>query len=128
MTLPHGTDRLESDRLALRRITSDDLPFFACIHALPEVTQYLYPGGRPRSPEEPVASVQAVLGFGAEACSSGGHQRACTVRSTHAPELPCKEAVNYDLQTMARPSSRRGTQDVEFASTSSLLWILLWIP
>jgi hypothetical protein len=61
LTLAHGTDRLESDRLVLRRITPDDLPFFARIHALPEVTQYLYPGGRPRSPEEAVAWVQAVL-------------------------------------------------------------------
>jgi ribosomal-protein-alanine N-acetyltransferase len=61
LTLAHGTDRLESDRLVLRRITPDDLPFFARIHALPEVTQYLYPGGRPRSPEESVAWVQAVL-------------------------------------------------------------------
>jgi RimJ/RimL family protein N-acetyltransferase len=30
----------------------DDLPFFTRIHALPEVARYLYPGGRPRSPEE----------------------------------------------------------------------------
>ena len=43
MTLAHGTDRLESARLVLRRITPDDLPLFARIHALPEVTQYLYP-------------------------------------------------------------------------------------
>src|SRR5260370_41194825 len=28
MTLAHGTDRLESARLVLRRITPDDLPFF----------------------------------------------------------------------------------------------------
>jgi ribosomal-protein-alanine N-acetyltransferase len=52
---------METDRLVLRRITPDDLPFFARLHALPEVTQYLYPGGRPRSPEESVAWVQAVL-------------------------------------------------------------------
>ena len=52
MTLAHGTDRLESARLVLRRIAPDDLPFFTHIHALPEVAQYLYPGGRPRSPEE----------------------------------------------------------------------------
>jgi len=52
MTLAHGTVRLESDRLVLRRITADDLPFFARIHALPEVAEHLYPGGRPRSAEE----------------------------------------------------------------------------
>jgi ribosomal-protein-alanine N-acetyltransferase len=45
----------------LRRITPEDLPFFARIHALPEVTQYLYPGGRPRSTQESVEWVQAVL-------------------------------------------------------------------
>ena len=37
MTLAHGTDRLESARLVLRRIAPDDLPFFTRIHALPEV-------------------------------------------------------------------------------------------
>src|SRR5215467_14420526 len=52
MTLAHGTDRLESARLVLRRVTPDDLPFFTRIHSLPEVAQHLYPGGRPRSPEE----------------------------------------------------------------------------
>jgi [ribosomal protein S5]-alanine N-acetyltransferase len=52
MTLAHGTDRLESARLVLRRIAPADLPFFTRIHALPDVAQHLYPGGRPRSPEE----------------------------------------------------------------------------
>ena len=55
MTLAHGSDRLESARLVLRRIAPDDLPFFTRIHALPEVAQHLYPGGRPRSPEETAA-------------------------------------------------------------------------
>jgi RimJ/RimL family protein N-acetyltransferase len=55
LTLPRGTDRLESDRLALRRIVPDDLPFFARIHALPEVARHLYPGGRPRTPDETAA-------------------------------------------------------------------------
>ena len=61
MTLAHGTDRLESARLVLRRIAPDDLPFFTHIHALPEVAQYLYPGGRPRSPEESAAWLEATL-------------------------------------------------------------------
>jgi len=61
VTLPHGTDQLESARLVLRRIAPDDLPFFTRIHALPEVAQYLYPGGRPRSPEETAAWLQATL-------------------------------------------------------------------
>ncbi|HVC63309.1 MAG TPA: GNAT family N-acetyltransferase [Acetobacteraceae bacterium] len=61
MTLAHGTDRLESARLVLRRIAPDDLPFFTRIHALPEVAQYLYPGGRPRSPEASAAWLRATL-------------------------------------------------------------------
>ena len=61
MTLAHGTDRLESARLVLRRLTPDDLPFFTRIHALPEVAQHLYPGGRPRSPEETAAWLQYTL-------------------------------------------------------------------
>jgi [ribosomal protein S5]-alanine N-acetyltransferase len=61
MTLAHGTDRLESARLVLRRIASEDLPFFTRIHALPQVAQHLYPGGRPRSPEETAAWLQYTL-------------------------------------------------------------------
>ena len=61
MTLAHGTDRLESARLVLRRIAQDDQPFFTRIHALPEVAQYLYPEGRPRSPEETAAWLEATL-------------------------------------------------------------------
>jgi RimJ/RimL family protein N-acetyltransferase len=61
MTLPHGTDRLESARLVLRRIVPDDLAFFTRIHALPEVAQHLYPEGRPRSPEETAAWLQTTL-------------------------------------------------------------------
>jgi RimJ/RimL family protein N-acetyltransferase len=61
MTLAHGTDRLESARLVLRGIAPDDLPFFTRIHALPEVAQHLYPGGRPRSPEETPARLQSTL-------------------------------------------------------------------
>jgi RimJ/RimL family protein N-acetyltransferase len=61
MTLVYGTDRLESTRLVLRRIAPDDLPFFTRLHALPEVAQYLYPAGRPRSPEETAAWLQYTL-------------------------------------------------------------------
>jgi hypothetical protein len=32
MTLAHGTDRLESARLMLRRVAPGDLPFFTRIH------------------------------------------------------------------------------------------------
>jgi RimJ/RimL family protein N-acetyltransferase len=61
MTLAHGTDRLESTRLVLRRIAPEDLPFFTRIHALPEVAQHLYPGGKPRSPEQTAAWLQGTL-------------------------------------------------------------------
>src|SRR5213079_375319 len=61
MTLAHCTDRLESARLVLRRIAPDDLPFFTRIHVLPEVAQHLYPGGRPRSPEETAAWLHYTL-------------------------------------------------------------------
>jgi RimJ/RimL family protein N-acetyltransferase len=61
MTLARGAERLESARLVLRRVAPDDLPFFTRIHALPEVTRYLYPGGRPRSPEESAAWLRGTL-------------------------------------------------------------------
>jgi RimJ/RimL family protein N-acetyltransferase len=61
MTLARGTDRLESARLLLRRIAPGDLPFFTRIHALPEVAQHLYPGGRPRSPEETAGWLRSTL-------------------------------------------------------------------
>jgi ribosomal-protein-alanine N-acetyltransferase len=51
MTLERGTDSIESDRLILRRITENDLEFFARIHADPDIALYLGPG-RPRSFEE----------------------------------------------------------------------------
>jgi RimJ/RimL family protein N-acetyltransferase len=60
MTLAHGTDRLESARLVLRRVAPDDLPFFTRIHALPEVVQYLGQG-RPRSPEKSAAWLRSTL-------------------------------------------------------------------
>ena len=61
MTLAQGTDRLESDRLVLRPITRDDLPFFTRLHALPEVAQALYPEGRPRTAEETAIWFQRTL-------------------------------------------------------------------
>jgi RimJ/RimL family protein N-acetyltransferase len=61
MTLAHGSDRLETARLVLRRVTPEDLPFFTRLHALPEVAEHLYPGGRPRSPEETAAWLRYTL-------------------------------------------------------------------
>jgi RimJ/RimL family protein N-acetyltransferase len=61
VTLAHGTERLVSPRLLLRRITRDDLPFYTRIHALPEVAQNLYPGGRPRTAEETAKWLETTL-------------------------------------------------------------------
>jgi RimJ/RimL family protein N-acetyltransferase len=61
LTLPHGTDRLESPRLVLRRMRPDDLPFYTRIHALPEVARYLWPEGRPRSPEQTKAWLEGTI-------------------------------------------------------------------
>jgi RimJ/RimL family protein N-acetyltransferase len=61
MTLAHGTDRLESDRLVLRRVSPDDLPFYTRLHGNPKVAEHLYPEGRPRSPEETRAWMEYTL-------------------------------------------------------------------
>jgi hypothetical protein len=61
MTLAHGTDRLETARLVLRRIAPADLPFFSRIHALPEVAQHLWPGGLPRSPDQTATWLRSTL-------------------------------------------------------------------
>jgi ribosomal-protein-alanine N-acetyltransferase len=51
MTLSHGTNRIESERLILRRIEQADFDFFARIHADPIVARYLGTG-RARSIQE----------------------------------------------------------------------------
>lgn len=51
MTLAPGTDRIESERFLLRRITCDDYEFFARLHATLEVVRYIM-NGQPRSAEE----------------------------------------------------------------------------
>jgi [ribosomal protein S5]-alanine N-acetyltransferase len=61
VTLAHGTDRLESDRLLLRRVVASDLPFFTRIHALPEVARHLYPEGRPRTPAQTATWLEYTL-------------------------------------------------------------------
>jgi len=59
MTLASGTDRIESERLLLRRITRDDYDFFARLHATPEVRRYLG-NGQPQSAEESRAWIERV--------------------------------------------------------------------
>lgn len=59
MTLAAGSDRIESERLLLRRITRDDYDFFARLHATPEVRRYLG-NGQPQSAEESRAWIERV--------------------------------------------------------------------
>jgi ribosomal-protein-alanine N-acetyltransferase len=60
MTLAHDTDRIESERLTLRRIEQADFEFFSRIHADPIVARYLG-NGRPRSIQETHALLDKYL-------------------------------------------------------------------
>lgn len=60
MTLLAGTDSIETERLILRRITPDDLEFYARIQADPEVARYIA-HGRPRTRQESEDWLQAIL-------------------------------------------------------------------
>jgi len=60
MSLLHSDSTLETERLLLRRITPDDLPFYTRIHADPEVARYLA-HGNPRSAEETEHWLNAIL-------------------------------------------------------------------
>jgi ribosomal-protein-alanine N-acetyltransferase len=60
MTLALATDRIESARLVLRRITPSDLPFFTRIHSVADVVRYTG-HGRPRSAEETRQWLQATI-------------------------------------------------------------------
>lgn len=60
MTLVAGDDRIETERLLLRRISADDLPFYARIHANPDVARYLA-HGRPRLLDETRAWLETTL-------------------------------------------------------------------
>ena len=60
MTLARGTERIESERLTLRRIDRGDFEFFIRLHADSEVARYL-PPGKPRSREESLAWLHDVL-------------------------------------------------------------------
>lgn len=60
MTLARATDRIESARLVLRRITPSDLPFFTRIHAVPDVVRYTG-HGRPRTADETQSWLQATI-------------------------------------------------------------------
>jgi len=60
MTLARGTERIESERLLLRRLDLGDLEFLVRLHADPEVARYLALG-RPRTREESTAWLESVM-------------------------------------------------------------------
>jgi RimJ/RimL family protein N-acetyltransferase len=60
VTLLDGCDRIETERLFLRRITPEDLPFYARVHADPDVARYLF-HGRPRLLEETRGWLEGML-------------------------------------------------------------------
>jgi ribosomal-protein-alanine N-acetyltransferase len=60
MSLLASDQTLETERLVLRRITRDDLPFYTRIHADPEVARYLA-HGNPRTAEETEQWLTSVL-------------------------------------------------------------------
>jgi ribosomal-protein-alanine N-acetyltransferase len=60
MTLLTTDLHIETDRLILRHIAADDLPFYTRIHADPDVARYLG-HGRPRSPEETQSWYDAMI-------------------------------------------------------------------
>jgi RimJ/RimL family protein N-acetyltransferase len=51
MTLLADHQVIETERLLLRRVATDDLPFYTRIHADPDVARYIA-HGKPRSPDE----------------------------------------------------------------------------
>jgi ribosomal-protein-alanine N-acetyltransferase len=61
MSLLASDESIETERLLLRRITRDDLPFYARIHADPDVARFLA-HGNPRSVEETNGWMDALLG------------------------------------------------------------------
>jgi RimJ/RimL family protein N-acetyltransferase len=60
MSLLASDQTLDTERLLLRRITREDLPFYTRIHADPEVARYLA-HGNPRSPDETLQWLESLL-------------------------------------------------------------------
>jgi ribosomal-protein-alanine N-acetyltransferase len=52
MTLARGTERLETERLVLRRVSLADLAFYVRLHGMPEVARGLWLEGKPRTAEQ----------------------------------------------------------------------------
>jgi ribosomal-protein-alanine N-acetyltransferase len=60
MTLDAGDNPIETERLLLRRIAVEDLPFYARIHSDPDVARYIS-HGNPRTVEESRIWLEQVL-------------------------------------------------------------------
>lgn len=61
MTLARGTERLETERLVLRRVSLDDLPFYVRLHGMAEVARGLWREGRPKTAEQTEAWLGGTL-------------------------------------------------------------------
>jgi [ribosomal protein S5]-alanine N-acetyltransferase len=61
MTLARGTERLETKRLVLRRVTLADLPFYVRLHGMPVVAQGLWLEGRVKTAEQTEAWLRGTL-------------------------------------------------------------------
>ena len=61
MTLARGMERLETERLVLRRVTPADLPFYVRLHGMAEVARGLWLEGRPKTAEQTEAWLQGTL-------------------------------------------------------------------
>src|SRR5579863_1854829 len=61
MTLARGMERLETERLVLRRVSLDDLPFYVRLHGMAEVARGLWAEGRPKTAEQTEAWLRYTL-------------------------------------------------------------------
>jgi ribosomal-protein-alanine N-acetyltransferase len=61
MTLARGMERLETERLVLRRVTLADLPFYVRLHGMPAVARGLWLEGRPKTAEQTEAWLRSTL-------------------------------------------------------------------
>lgn len=61
MTLARTAERLETERLMLRRMTLADLPFYVRLHGMAEVARGLWLEGRPKTAEQTEAWLRSTL-------------------------------------------------------------------
>ncbi|HLY90088.1 MAG TPA: GNAT family N-acetyltransferase [Acetobacteraceae bacterium] len=61
MTLARGMERLETERLMLRRVSLADLPFYVRLHGMVEVARGLWLEGRPKTAGQTEAWLRGTL-------------------------------------------------------------------